>query len=126
MDSVKIIKNHADHRAAMDRIAQLMDLNPTPGSDDALELDALAVLVEAYESREGFFAITEPVTPLEVIKFRMEQNGLTPKDMISYLGSKSKVSEVLSGKRGLSLTMIKKLHHGLHIPAELLLDVHPH
>lgn len=123
MDSVKIIKTAADHEAALVRIGELMDLNPAIGSDAALELDALAALVANYERQQRFFEITEPVTPLDIILFRMEQNGLTQKDMTAYLGSPSKVSEVLSGKRPLSLTMIRKLHKGLNIPADLLLGV---
>ncbi|WP_373741139.1 type II toxin-antitoxin system HigA family antitoxin [Neisseria sp.] len=123
MDSVKIIKTAADHEAALARIGELMDLNPAIGSDAALELDALAALVANYERQQRFFEITEPVTPLDIILFRMEQNGLTQKDMTAYLGSPSKVSEVLSGKRPLSLTMIRKLHKGLNIPADLLLGV---
>lgn len=123
MDSVKIIKSKSDHDAAIERLSTLLDLEPESGTDAAYELDALAAIIEAYERQQGFFVVSEPVTALDIIKFRMAQNGLTQKDMTAYLGSPSKVSEVLSGKRPLSLAMIKKLHHGLHIPADLLLEI---
>lgn len=122
METVKIIKTPADHEAALHRINELIDQDPLPESDADLELQALTVLVSAYESKH-YKIDTSDITPLDIIKFRMEQNNLTPKDMQQYLGSSSKVSEVLNGKRPLSLTMIKKLHHGLHIPAELLLQI---
>lgn len=120
MNRIKIIKTHEDYREAMARLTTLMDLDPMPETDDDLELQALAVLIEAYENKH-FHIDTGKVTPLDIITFRMEQNGLTPKDMTAYLGSPSKVSEVLNGKRPLSLAMIKKLHHGLKIPADLLI-----
>lgn len=122
MDSVKIIKTHQDHEEALNRLDALMDLNPAPNSDEDLELQALSVLIAAYEEKH-YKIDTSKITPLDIIQFRMEQNGLTHKDMQKYLGSPSKVSEVLSGKRPLSLAMIKKLHHGLKIPADLLIQM---
>ena len=122
MDMVKIIKSDTDLETALTRLGELMDLNPAPESDADLELQALAALITAYEDKH-YKIYTSEVTPLDIIKFRMEQNGLTAKDMTAYLGSPSKVSEVLSGKRPLSLAMIKKLHKGLHISADLLLEV---
>ena len=122
MDMVKIIKSDTDLETALTRLGELMDLNPAPESDADLELQALAALITAYEDKH-YKIDTSEVTPLDIIKFRMEQNGLTAKDMTAYLGSPSQVSEVLSGKRPLSLTMIKKLHKGLHISADLLLEV---
>ena len=122
MDMVKIIKSDTDLETGLTRLGELMDLNPAPESDADLELQALAALITAYEDKH-YKIDTSEVTPLDIIKFRMEQNGLTAKDMTAYLGSPSKVSEVLSGKRPLSLTMIKKLHKGLHISADLLLEV---
>lgn len=122
MNTVKIIKTENDHREAIARLNTLIDLDPIPESDDDLELQALAVLIEAYESKH-FQIDTSAITPLDIIRFRMEQNGLNQQDMQQYLGSASKVSEVLSGKRPLSLNMIKRLHKGLHIAPELLLDV---
>ena len=122
MDMVKIINSDTDLETALTRLGELMDLNPAPESDADLELQALAALITAYEDKH-YKIDTSEVTPLDIIKFRMEQNGLTAKDMTAYLGSPSKVSEVLSGKRPLSLAMIKKLHKGLHISADLLLEV---
>ncbi|MDO4997667.1 MAG: helix-turn-helix domain-containing protein [Neisseria sp.] len=125
MDTVKIIKTKDDHREAMARLNALMDLEPLDGTDEALELEALALLIEAYEKQQGFFEIKEPPTALELIAFRMEQNGLTAKDMQAYFGSAARVSEVLNGKRPLSLAMMQKLNKGLNIPAELLLHSRP-
>lgn len=115
MDTIKIIRNQDDYEQAMARLDALMD-----SGDDNDELAALAAVIEVYENKH--YAIdTTSISPVEIIKFRMEQNGLTQQDMQQYLGSASKVSEVLNGKRNLSLTMIRKLNKGLHIPAELLL-----
>jgi HTH-type transcriptional regulator/antitoxin HigA len=77
-----------------------------------------AWLIEAYENERHPI---EPPTPLEAIRFRMEQQGLEPKDLVPFIGSRSKVSEVLSGKRSLSLRMIRALHSKLGIPAEVLI-----
>ena len=120
MDSVKIIRTQEDYLAAMARRDELMEMELDENNPLSDELDALTAVIEVYENKH--FAIdTSRVTPLDIIKFRMEQNGLTQQDMQQYLGSASKVSEVLSGKRSLSLTMIRKLHNGLHIPADLLI-----
>ncbi len=124
-DTIKIIKTKADHEEALERLRQLMDLNPQSATDEAFELDALAALIHTYETQQGFFktASHEQPAPLEIILFKMAQNGLTAKDMQPYLGSPSKVSEVLSGKRPLSLNMIKRLSKGLNIEPRLLLDI---
>lgn len=113
----KLIKNEADYEAALARIGTIFDAKP--GTPDGDELDLLVTLVELYEGKA--FPIGLP-SPVEAIKFRMEQQGLKPKDLIPYLGSAPKVSEVLAGKRPLSLTMIRKLANGLGIPAEVLLQ----
>jgi HTH-type transcriptional regulator/antitoxin HigA len=113
----KLIKTAADHKAALARIEAIFDAKPgTPAGD---ELDLLTTLVELYE--EKAFPIGLP-SPLAAIQFRMEQQGLKAKDLIPYIGSASKVSEVLGGKRALSLTMIRNLVNGLGIPAEVLLQ----
>lgn len=112
----KLIKTEADYDDALSRIDELFDAKPdTPEGD---ELDLLVTLVELYEKRE--FPIDLP-DPIEAIRFRMEQQGLRAKDLIPFIGSASKVSEVLSGKRPLSIGMIRKLRDGLRIPAEVLL-----
>lgn len=112
----KIIKTEAEYQAMLARIEKIFDARPgTPKGD---ELELLLLLVETYE--EKAYPI-DPPDPIAALRFRMEQEGLRPKDLIPYIGSKSKVSEVLSGRRPLSLTMIRKLVTGLHIPAEAAL-----
>jgi HTH-type transcriptional regulator/antitoxin HigA len=113
----KVIKTEADYEAALAQVETLMDA--APGSPEEEALQVFALLIEAYE--QAHYPIDLP-DPVEAIKFRMEQQGLVQKDMIPYLGSQSKVSEVLSRKRPLSLTMIRALHQGLGIPAEVLLQ----
>jgi HTH-type transcriptional regulator / antitoxin HigA len=92
-------------------------MDARPGSAEFDELELLTLLIENYE--EAHYPIDFP-DPVEAIKFRMEQQGLSPKDMIPYLGSQSKVSEVLNHKRPLSLAMIRALSQGLDIPIEVL------
>jgi HTH-type transcriptional regulator/antitoxin HigA len=113
----KIIKNEIEYEEALAHLDMLMDASL--GSPEEAELELFAVLIENYE--EERYPIDLP-DPIEAIKFRMEQEGLTRKDMIKYVGSQSKVSEVLNNKRPLSLTMIRSLHNGLGIPAEVLLQ----
>lgn len=111
----KVIKNEREHKAALARIDQLMDARP--GTPQADELELLAALVEIYEDER--FPVGEP-DPIEAIRFRMEQQGLKARDLVPYLGSRSKVSEVLSCRRRLSLTMIRNLSIALGIPADIL------
>jgi len=113
----KILRSEIDYEAALAHLDTLMDAEP--GSTVEEELELFAALIENYE--EELFPIELP-DPVAAIEFRMEQQGLTRKDMQKYLGSQSKVSEVLSGKRPLSLTMIRKLHYELEISAEVLLQ----
>jgi HTH-type transcriptional regulator/antitoxin HigA len=115
MIDIKIIKTEKEYEKAMARIDAMMDADR--GSIQEEELELLALLVEKYE--EEHFPI-DPPDPVEAILFRMEQEGLTAKDMIKYLGSQSKVSEVLNHRRPLSLAMIRNLHAGLGIPLEVL------
>ena len=115
----KLIKTSKEHEAALDRLGELMLKNPLPDSDDANELELLALLIKSYEDKN--IAI-DPPTPLEAIQFRMEQSGLKQKDLVPFIGTKSRVSEVLSGKRPLTLAMARELHKGLGIPAEVLLE----
>lgn len=113
----KLIKSEAEHAAALARIDALWSARP--GTPEGEELELWVHLVEAYE--EAHHAIPLP-DPVAAIRFRMEQQGLKPADLVPYIGSKSKVSEVLNGRRPLSLTMIRNLHAGLGIPAEVLLQ----
>jgi HTH-type transcriptional regulator/antitoxin HigA len=113
----KVIKTTAEHKRALARIEELYTAKPgTPKGD---ELELLILLVETYEAKE--FPIDLP-DPIEAIRFRMQQANLKQKDLIPIFGSKSKVSEVLNGKRELSLSMIRKLASELGIPTEVLLQ----
>ncbi len=113
----KVIKTEAEYEAALAHVAELMDA--PPGSPDEQELELFALLVEQFE--QAHYPIAPP-DPVEAILFRMEQEGLTRKDLTAYIGSPSKVSEVLSRKRPLSLSMIRALHRGLGIPADVLVQ----
>jgi HTH-type transcriptional regulator/antitoxin HigA len=112
---IQPIRTEADHTAAIERIAQLMGAKPGSAASD--ELEVLATLVDAYESKQ--FPIGTP-DPVAIIRFQMEQQNLTRKDLESMIGSRARVSEVLTGKRALTLAMIRRLHAGLSIPADLL------
>ena len=113
----KVLKTEQDYEDALKHVESLMDV--APGSPEADELEVFALLVEAYEKEH--YPIDLP-DPIEAIKFRMEQAGLTQKDVAPYFGGQSRVSEVLNRKRSLSLSMMRALHEGLGIPAEVLLQ----
>jgi HTH-type transcriptional regulator/antitoxin HigA len=113
----KVIKTEAEYETALAHLETLMDAKA--GSPQEEQLELFAVLVENYEIEN--FPIGLP-DPIEAIKFRMEQQGLNRKDLEKYIGNQSKVSEVLNHKRPLSLAMIRALHQGLDIPAEVLLQ----
>jgi HTH-type transcriptional regulator/antitoxin HigA len=114
--NIKPIRNDDDLAAALGRMEQLWGAEAnTPQGD---ELEVLALLIEKYE--EEHYPMP-PSDPIEAIKFRMDQQGLTPRDLEAYIGPSGRVSEVLNRKRPLSLRMIKRLHEGLHIPYESLL-----
>ena len=113
---IKPIKTELDYNNSINRIELLWGAKKdTPEGD---EFDLLCTLVEAYEMKH--YPITPP-DPIDAIKFRMEQMGMTKTDMAKYLGSPSRVSEVLNRKRQLTLKMVKSLYKGLKIPAEILL-----
>ena len=116
---IKPIKTEADHRAALAEIERLMDMDPDMDTPEGDRLDVVATLVEAYEAKH--FPIDAP-DPIAAIKFCMEQRGLTRKDLEPMVGGRGRVSEVLPGKRRLSLGMIRNLHKELGIPAEVLLQ----
>lgn len=120
MNHIKLIKNDQDHTEALARVSELMDQDLIPGSAEADELEVLALLVERYE--QEYFPIANP-DPIEAIKFRMEQQGLLKKDLIPFIGSASKVTEVLNGTRQLSLNMIRKIAEGLNISIEVLIRI---
>lgn len=115
---IRPIRTETDYEAALEEISSLMADDPMPGTDEGDRLDVLSTLVEAYEAQHH---PVPPPDPIEAIKFRMEQQGLTVADMRPYIGPPHRVYEVLSRKRALSLTMIRRLHSGLGIPAESLI-----
>lgn len=112
----KLIKTEKDYQAALARLDEIFEAEP--GTADGDEAELLTALIEMYEEQKYPIDLPDPVS---AIKFRMEQEGLKAKDLVPYFGSASKVSEVLSGVRTLSLTMIRNLVNGLSIPAEVLL-----
>ena len=113
---IRPIKTDTDYNESIKRIDDLWgSKKDTPQGD---ELDLLVTLVESYEMKHYPIA---PPDPIEAIKFRMEQMGMTKTDLAKYLGSQSRVSEILGRKRQLTLKMIKSLYKGLKIPAEILL-----
>ena len=111
------IKNKKDYEAALRRIESLMDAKRNTRELD--ELEVLSVLVEKYEDEH--FPISFP-NPVETIKFRMEQMGLNQTDLADIVGSRSRASEILRGKRPLTIKMIRSLHNRLNIPAEVLIN----
>ena len=116
--NLKPIRAEKEYDKALARVDALMELDPKMGSKQSDELEILVLLIEKYEEKE--WHISEP-DPIEAIKIRMEQMHLKQKDLIPYIGNKSKVSEVINGKIGLSLSMISKLSRGLHLPLEVLM-----
>jgi len=114
--NIKPIRNDEDLATAFVRTEQLWGAEV--GTPEGDELEVLALLIEKYEDEHYPMP---PSDPIEAIKFRMDQQGLTPRDLEPYIGPSGRVSEVLNRKRPLSLRMIKRLHEGLHIPYENLL-----
>lgn len=117
---VKPIRNESDYEANLARLDDLIDA--APGTPEGDELEVLSTLVERYENDR--YPIALP-TPLAAIRFRMEQGNLTPRDLEDYIGSRARVSEVLSGTRPLSIGMIRSLNEHLGIPAEVLIRPEP-
>ena len=115
--NIKPIRSDDDLRDAFKRLERVFQA--ADGTPEADEMEILVTLIEAYEQKHYPIGSADPV---EAIKFRMEQQGLSPKDLEPYIGSSGRVSEVLNRKRRLSLQMVKRLHDGLHIPYESLLS----
>jgi HTH-type transcriptional regulator/antitoxin HigA len=113
---IRPIKTEQDYNSAIKRIEELWGSKKDTSKGD--ELDLLVTLVESYEMKHYPIA---PPDPIDAIKFCMEQMDMTKDDMIKYLGSQSRVSEILNRKRNLTLKMVKSLYKGLKIPAETLL-----
>jgi len=117
------IRTEADYKTALKVISRLVEVDPDIGTPDGDRLDVLSTLVQAYEAKA--FPIDLP-DPVEAIKFRMEQAGLTAKDLEPMIGQRNRVYEVLNRKRSLTLPMIWRLHKGLGIPAENLIQPPAH
>ena len=114
----KIIKTETQYLACLEEVEQLAAQDPPLGTPEADRLELLAKLVEDYEVERYRF---EKPGPVEAIRFRMEEQGLRQKDLAPILGGKNRVSEILSGKRPLTLAMVRALNEVLNIPAELLI-----
>lgn len=117
-DLIKLIKNEVDYGLALSRIYDLMQLEIEPNTPLGDELEVLALLVKDYENQHH--PIPKP-HPIEAIRFRLDQMGLSETDLTAILGSRSRKSEILSGQRKLSLEMIRKLNSALKISAEVLI-----
>jgi HTH-type transcriptional regulator/antitoxin HigA len=113
---IKPIRNDSDYRQVLGEIESLMDAKSE--SPRGERLDVLVTLVEAYEARHFPMELPDPI---EAIKFRMEQTGLTPKDLQPMIGKLNRVYEILNRTRPLTLKMIWRLHRDLNIPAESLI-----
>jgi HTH-type transcriptional regulator/antitoxin HigA len=118
---LKPIKNNAQYEDALARVYELMQKELKPESKESDELEVLSILVKEYESEH--YPVPSP-SPLEAIKFRLEQLGMSEAELSHILGYRSRKSEILSGKRKLSLSMIRKLNEILHIPAEVLIQAY--
>jgi HTH-type transcriptional regulator / antitoxin HigA len=113
---VKPIRTEADYEQALAKVGRLW--GSKSGTPDGDRLDVLATLIDAYETEHHPI---DPPDPIEAIKFRMEQQGLTRKDLEGIIGTRTRIAEVLNRKRGLSIAMIRRLHDRLGIPAEVLI-----
>ncbi len=114
---IRPIKSERDYEQALNHIEQLMDAKP--GTIRGDNLDILTTLVEAYEAKHHAIC---PPDPIDAIKFRMDQLGMSRKDLEAILGGRGRISEILSRKRRLSLQMIRRLHRTLDNPLESLID----
>jgi len=117
---IRPIRTEQDYDDALARVAHLMGC--APGSPEGDELEVLAILLDAYETKHFPMDAPDPITAIE---FRMEQQGLSRKHLESLIGSRARVSEVLTRKRSLTLPMVRRLRSGLGIPADVLIDVAP-
>lgn len=116
--NIRPIRNDQDYHAALKALSPLFDNEPEPGTPEGDHFDVMVTLVEAYEARQ--FPVDLP-NPVDAIKFRMEQSGLTASDLAPAIGRTNRVYEVLNGTRSLTLPMIWRLHSQFGIPAESLI-----
>lgn len=120
---LKPIRTQAEYDEALRAVSAYFDNEPAAGTPEADHFEILVMLIEAYEAKHYPIA---PPDPVEAIKFRMEQAGLTAKDLEPMIGRSNRVYEVLARRRPLTLPMIRRLHAGLGIPAESLIGVPSH
>ncbi len=113
---VRPIRNEEDYEIALDDIAALW--GAASGTPEGDRLDVLATLIDVYEARHHPM---DPPDPVEAIKFRMEQQGMTRKDLEDIIGTRTRIAEVLNRKRSLSIGMIRRLHDRLGISADVLI-----
>jgi HTH-type transcriptional regulator/antitoxin HigA len=118
--NIKLLRSEADYQAALAKIDAIFDAQP--GTPKADELEVLILLVETYEDQHDPI---DPPDPIDAIEFHLDRLGLTRRDLEPYIGSRGRVSEILNRKRPLTMTMIRRLHQGLGIPAETLLREYP-
>ncbi len=114
---IKPIKTEADYRAAMEEVERLFDSKP--GTPEGDRLEVLATLIEVFEEKHYIIPLPDPV---EAILYYVESRGLARRDLEQYIGARARVSEILNRKRPLTIGMIRKLHAGLGIPAEVLIQ----
>jgi HTH-type transcriptional regulator/antitoxin HigA len=119
MDYTRIIKTEVEYEAAQEEIGTLIGNDPPVGTPEANRLELLALLVKAYE--DIHYPLEFP-TVIEAVRFRMGQEGLKQQDLVAIIGSKGRVSDMLSGNRAVSFSMAKALHKRLGIPAEIFLQ----
>ncbi|MBE0490247.1 MAG: helix-turn-helix domain-containing protein [Halomonas sp.] len=115
---IRPIHTQDDYQAALREVSAYFDNEPVPGTEEGDRFEILMTLVEAFEARH--FPVDLP-DPIEAIKFRMEQEGLTAKDLEPAIGRRNRVYEILNGKRNLTLAMVWRLHEMFGIPAESLI-----
>lgn len=115
---VRAIRNDETYRATLARVSELIDLDPAPDSAQGEELEILGTLLQAYEAK--YYPIDAP-DPIEAIQFRMEQSGITIKDLEPIIGKSNRVYEILARKRPLTLGMIRRIHARLGISAAVLI-----
>ena len=116
---VKAIRTSSDYRDTLREVSALVDLDPDRDSPEGERLEVIGTLVQAYEAEHY---PVDPPDPIEAIRFRMDQSGLGVKDLVPFIGPLNRVYEVLARKRPLSLHMIRRIHKGMGIPAEVLIS----
>jgi HTH-type transcriptional regulator/antitoxin HigA len=116
---IRPIRTDADYQAALKAVSPYFDQEPAAGTEDADRFEVMLTLIQGYEAKHHPI---DPPDPIEAIKFRMEQQDLSVKDLEPFIGQSNRVYEVLSRRRPLTLRMIRRIHAGLGIPAEVLIN----